>query len=106
MLDNGNGTAPENRPDAGRPDGRWPRGVSGNPGGRPRALREVLDLARQHTVRAIERLAELMDSEDEGIALRACEALIDRGWGKPQDVELVDRLAAAEDRIARVREGA
>ncbi len=90
-----NGTAPENRDVS----GRFPRGVSGNPGGRPRALREVLDMARAHTTRAIERLAELVESEDEGIALRACEALIDRAWGKPSDPSLADRLAAAEERL-------
>lgn len=94
-----NGTAPENRPGTGRADGRWPRGVSGNPGGRPKALREVLDLARQHTVRAIERLAELVESKDEGIALRAAEALLDRAWGRPQDVDTADRIAALEERL-------
>lgn len=59
------------------------KGKSGNPGGRPKALVNLQLLARAHTERAVERLAEIMESEDEGAAARACGILLDRGWGKP-----------------------
>ncbi len=100
MAENNGRTA--KRRGRGRP---FPKGESGNPGGRPKALREVLDLARAHTVRAIERLAELVESGDEGIALRAADVLLDRAWGKPQEVDLADRLAALEDKLGLTREG-
>jgi hypothetical protein len=63
--------------------GRFKAGTIGNPGGRPAQLREVVDLARSHTEAAITRLAELIDSENEFVALSAIEAMLSRGWGKP-----------------------
>lgn len=45
-------------------------------------------MARKHCTRAIQRLAELMNSEDERVSLGACIAMLDRGHGKPaQTVE-------------------
>lgn len=38
-------------------------GVSGNPGGRPRELRDVTELARSHSPEAIETLVEIMNDE-------------------------------------------
>lgn len=101
MAENSGGSAKRRR--RGRP---FTKGQSGNPGGRPKALREVLELARAYTSRAMERLGELMESEDESIALRAAEALIERGWGKPPDLDTADRLAALEDRLGLAGEEA
>jgi len=36
--------------------GRFPKSVSGNPGGRPREVGEIKDLSRVHTADAIEAL--------------------------------------------------
>ena len=38
--------------------GRFPKGQSGNPGGRPRDERKVAELARSYTREAIETLVE------------------------------------------------
>jgi hypothetical protein len=64
----------------GRP---FEKGKSGNPGGRPKDVGEVTALARKHTREAIERLAQIMRSDNERAAAAACEALLNRGWGKP-----------------------
>ena len=61
------------------------KGQSGNPGGRPKERREVVDLVRQRTPAAIESLARIMNSETSPPAavVAASVALLDRGWGKP-----------------------
>lgn len=59
------------------------KGKSGNPGGRPKENAEVKALAREHGPRAVERLAEIMESADERAAAAASNALLDRGYGKP-----------------------
>jgi hypothetical protein len=59
------------------------KGQSGNPGGRPKELVEVKELARTHTVEAINTLAEWMKNKAEPRAsVAASQILLDRGWGK------------------------
>jgi hypothetical protein len=74
-----------------RGDGTMLPGFSAHPAGRPAAAKEVRDLARQHTALAIERLVELMRSENDATALAAIDQLLNRAWGKPvqaADVEV------------------
>jgi hypothetical protein len=47
-------------PGKGRP---FPKGVSGNPGGRPRVLGDVQELARQKSPEAINTLSTIMHDE-------------------------------------------
>ena len=59
-------------------------GHSGNPGGRPKALVQVRELAREYTEEAIQKLVELMRKADSDQAqILAANSLLDRGWGKP-----------------------
>jgi hypothetical protein len=60
------------------------KGQSGNPGGRPKEIVEVKELARQHTPEAIATLARIMMNAKAMDAARvaAANALLDRGWGK------------------------
>ena len=70
------------------PPSAWKPGHSGNPGGRPNISAEIRNLAREHGPEAIERLVALMHSKNESVAVRAAEALLDRGYGRPlQGVE-------------------
>ncbi len=59
------------------------KGKSGNPGGRPKEVAEVRELAKKHGPAAIRRLAKLMASENERTAVAACEAVLNRGYGRP-----------------------
>ena len=70
-------------------NGQFPKGQSGNPGGRPRDEQKVAELARSYTTEAIETLVALMRSgNDERVRGTAAQALLDRGWSKPK-VEVV-----------------
>jgi Family of unknown function (DUF5681) len=61
------------------------KGQSGNPGGRPKVVAEVKELARAHTSEAIETLVSIMTNPKSAPAARvsAANALLDRGYGKP-----------------------
>ena len=60
-------------------------GRSGNPGGRPKVVREGQDLARQHTPDAINALVEVCNTAVRHPSARVAAdvALLDRAYGKP-----------------------
>ena len=62
---------------------RYQKGQSGNPGGRPKVDPGVREALRAKTPRAVERLGELLESEDEEVALKAAIHVLDRNLGKP-----------------------
>ncbi len=66
----------------------WKPGQSGNPRGLPAEHFEVVRLARTSGTSAVIRLSELMYSEDDRVAVVACQAILDRAYG---------RVKAAED---------
>jgi hypothetical protein len=61
------------------------KGQSGNPGGRPKVLAEVKELARARTGDAIETLVSIMSNPKAAPAARvsAANSILDRGYGKP-----------------------
>jgi hypothetical protein len=60
-------------------------GESGNPGGRPKVVAEVQDLARQHAPAAIVELARLaLKAKNETVRVAAIRELLDRGYGRPR----------------------
>jgi Family of unknown function (DUF5681) len=69
---------------------RWTKGMpSPNPKGRPKqpkTVKEVRELARQHTVQMVEVLARVASNPKSPPAARqaAASSLLDRAWGKPQ----------------------
>ncbi len=89
---------PDNRPDqAAR--GQFQPGKSGNPGGRPKVLGHVRDLARAQTDTAINTLVAIMSNSKSPAAarVRAAELLLDRGWGKPEAKTEVGLPGSFED---------
>ncbi len=62
----------------------FPKGVSGNAGGRPKLEAGVRELAQSYTMEAMQRLVELTQSEDERVAIVAIRYLLDRAWGTPR----------------------
>src|SRR5690348_14272701 len=70
---------------------RFQPGQSGNPGGKAPIIRQIRDLARQHTAEAIEGLLAIgrKESATDAARVAAWEAILDRGWGKaPQKYEV------------------
>jgi hypothetical protein len=60
------------------------KGVSGNPVGRSKVTHAISQLAKAYTEEAIEKLAEIMRAgKTEQAQVRAAEALLDRGGGRP-----------------------
>lgn len=60
-------------------------GQSGNPGGRSKALIDVIETARTHTPLAMKTLASIAEDEKapQSARVAAANGLLDRGWGKP-----------------------
>jgi hypothetical protein len=89
-----------------RPDGRFAKGVSGNPAGRPKALRDRLagdlltalaDDFAEHGAEAIRRLREVDPAAYLALALRAVAPSLRRdGPAKPTEQSILARLDPAE----------
>jgi len=62
------------------------KGQSGNPGGRPKALRAVEEAACAHTPDVLATLARICKDATAPPAAQvaAANALLDRGWGRPK----------------------
>src|SRR5262249_46291547 len=61
----------------------FPKGKSGNPGGRPKMIGPLRELARQHAPAAIKELARLAaKARSETARVAAIRELLDRGFGK------------------------
>ena len=75
----------------GRP---FAKGVSPNPGGRPKEVGHVRELAREHTAVAVGTLVTVMKNAKAPPAARvaAANALLDRGYGRPGSMSVRFKL--------------
>jgi hypothetical protein len=60
---------------------RFKPGVSGNPGGRPAIVKNIQELARQHTAHAVAALLAALQKPGERVA--AAQVLLAYGYGRP-----------------------
>ena len=89
------------------------KGVSGNPGGKPKELKGIQLLAREHAPQAIKTLAEIMKNAKAPPAARATAAamLLDRGYGKPPQFNTGDptqfraAVEMSDDELATIAGG-
>ena len=98
---------PENRGSEVRDgNGRWPSGVSGNPGGRPRALRDLQMAARRHDGQVLDALVSIALDPAQPAAARvvACREVLDRGHGRPRQAVELTGADAGLVQIEDVRE--
>ena len=56
-------------------------GETRNPGGLTKGHREVVALRRAPSPEGVQRLAELMESDDDRTSLAACRAILALAWG-------------------------
>jgi hypothetical protein len=81
--------------------GKWEKGgPSPNPGGRPKKVGDVRELAKKYTEEAVQTLATIMRSEEAPPAARtaAAAALLDRGYGRP--AQAVDAMVTVQHSIS------
>ena len=69
----------------------WKPGQSGNPSGRPRGDHKIQELARGHGPTALDVLVKIAtEGQSEGARVSAAIALLDRGYGRPPQLNTND----------------
>jgi hypothetical protein len=74
----------------------WAPGQSGNPGGLSKVKREVKDLAKKNSVRAMQKIVDLIDDDDSRVALAAAIEVKNTAIGKPRVRDLTKEEIEAE----------
>ena len=70
---------------------------------RPQLLRDITHMCRLQSETAVRNLVTLMNkSEDESIRLKACEAILNRAYGKPSQAVLVGEMDDTVKKVLQV----
>jgi Family of unknown function (DUF5681) len=78
------------------PKGRWAKGQSGNPGGRPKGFTNLREECVRHASTALSALLRALD-EGGSVSVSAAKVLLEYGYGRPAAVP-EDRVAIASTR--------
>jgi len=84
---------PESRPTSGQHlppvETRWQKGVSGNPGGKSKALKEFREACREHSDEAVQTLLTVMRNQKamSSAKVQAARTLLSYAWGAPKEQE-------------------
>lgn len=72
--------------------GKFIPGHSGNPNGRPSAIKEIVEIARQESPESIRVLVAIRDSKkaDARARIQACKEILDRGIGKAAQIVRIE----------------
>jgi hypothetical protein len=65
----------------------YKKGQTGNPGGKTKQFAQCQRLCREASPDAARRLIELIQSEDERVALMAADKIFERAWGRPKEYD-------------------
>lgn len=80
---NRGGTGPETSGNTDRgADGRFGKGNRANPGGRPATSKAFRELAQEFSTGALRKLMTIALKGNGQAAVRACEIIIERAWGR------------------------
>ncbi len=80
---------------------KWPKGQSGNPGGRPPIPRVAVEAALANSLDAVVTLAQIRDDTKmaPGIRVKACQVLLERAFGKPTKGSIETATPARESML-------
>jgi hypothetical protein len=81
---------------------KFQKGVSGNPGGRPKLPAEMREMFQAKAPEAFEVLCRHLDSKDPRVAVAAATQILDRAYGRP--VQSIDANINEEGSVRYIAE--